>query len=167
MHICVLTYALLTFLITVRDHVGNDDCFLPWLLGSQCCESTFRTARSMSSTFSTMINFGILGLLRRLYHLHIQLTLQAETSEDIVFPRLTKHQRKYVCKRFSLSEVSNDKILETVQKAQDSAKLMVEELGMDVLFKKHSMWAPDVTILALMVVYKIAHLIVMMVMIVI
>ena len=53
-------HALLTFLITVRDHVGNDDCFLPWLLGSQCCESTF----SMNSTFSTMINFGILGLLR-------------------------------------------------------------------------------------------------------
>ena len=139
-------HALLTFLITVRDHVGNDDCFLPWLLGSQCCESTFRTARSMNSTFSTTINFGILGLLRRLHRLHIQLTLQAEAGEDIVFPRVTKHQRKCVYKPFSLSEISNDKILETVQKAQDSAKFMVEELGMDILFKKHSMWAPDVTI---------------------
>ena len=93
-----------------------------------------------------MINFGP---LRRLHRLHIQLALQAETSEDIVFPRLAKHQRKYVCKQFSLSEVSNDKILEVVQKAQDSAKLMVEELGMDVLFKKHSMWAPDVTVLGI------------------
>ena len=124
-------HALLTFLITVRDHVGNDDCFLPWLLGSQCCESTF----SMNSTFSTMINFGILGLLRRLHCLHIQLALQAEAGEDIVFPRLTKHQRKCVCKQFSLSEISNDNILETVQKAQDSAKLMVEELGMDILLR--------------------------------
>ena len=132
-------HALLSFLIMVRDHVSDDNCFFPWLLGSQCCESTFRTARSMSSTFSTMINFGVLGLLRQLHRLQIQLALQAETSKDIVFPRLTKHQRKCVFKQFSLSEVSNDKILEVVQKARNLAKLKVEELGMDVLFKKHSM----------------------------
>ena len=53
-------HALITFSITVRDHVKNDTCFLPWLLGSQCCEMTFRIARSMSSTFSTVINFGVL-----------------------------------------------------------------------------------------------------------
>ena len=52
-------------------------------------------------------------------------------------------------KQFSLSEVFNDKILEVVQKARNLAKLKVEELGMDVLFKKHSMWAPDVTILGI------------------
>ena len=52
-------------------------------------------------------------------------------------------------KQFSLSEVFNDKILEVVQKVRNLAKLKVEELGMDVLFKKHSMWAPDVTILGI------------------
>ena len=31
--------------------------FFPWLLGSQCCEKTFQTARSMISMFSTVINF--------------------------------------------------------------------------------------------------------------
>ena len=38
---------------------GNFDCesFLPWLLGSQSCEKTFRTDRSMTSIFSTIINF--------------------------------------------------------------------------------------------------------------
>ena len=87
-------HSLITFLLTVRDHIKNDSCFLPWLLGSQCCEMTFRIARSMSSTFSTVINFGMLGLLRRLHRLHIQLTLQAECSEDIIFPRVIKHQQK-------------------------------------------------------------------------
>ena len=27
-------HALITFLLTIRDHVKNDSCFLPWLLGS-------------------------------------------------------------------------------------------------------------------------------------
>lgn len=32
----------------------------------------------MSSTFSTVINFGVLGLLRRLHRLQLQVKLEAE-----------------------------------------------------------------------------------------
>ena len=144
-------HALIVYLMVIRDQVNNfdDGCFLPWLLGSQCCESTFRTARSMSSIFSTMINFSLLDLLRRLHRLHIQLALQAENSEDIVFPRLTKHQRKNIHPKFSLSDLSNDKIFKSVQRAQVKAKLMVEELGMASLFKKHSMWSSKVTLIGI------------------
>ena len=142
-------HLLITFLLTVRDHIKNDSCFLPWLLGSQCCEMTFRIARSMSSTFSTVINFGMLGLLRRLHRLHIQLTLQAECSEDIIFPRVIKHQQK-VEKKYSqsclLSEITNDKIFDAICKAQGRAKLVIEELGMADLFRKHSMWGSDIRI---------------------
>ena len=35
----------------------------------------------MSSVFSTVINFGILGLLQRLYRLHIQGILELEAKE--------------------------------------------------------------------------------------
>ena len=87
-------HAMISFSFTVRDHVKNDSYFLPWLLGSQCCEMTFRIARSMSSTFSTVINFGMLGLVHRLHRLHIQLTLQAKSRKDMIFPRVIKHQQK-------------------------------------------------------------------------
>ena len=43
-------HALIVFLITLRGSGVNS--FPPWLLGSQVCEATFRTARSMSSIFS-------------------------------------------------------------------------------------------------------------------
>ena len=76
---------MVNFMRTIRDHAHNDSCFVPWRLGSQTCEETFRAARSMSNVFSTVINFGMLGLLRRLHRLHIQLAIQAETKQEIVF----------------------------------------------------------------------------------
>ena len=79
-------HALISFVMTIRDNF-NDDNFLPWWLGSQSCEKAFRAARSMTSTFSTVINFGMLGLLRRLHRLQIQANLQAESIETgIIFP---------------------------------------------------------------------------------
>ena len=56
--------------MTIRDQFHGDfDKFLPWMLGSQTCEKTFHIVRSMSSTFSTVLNFSILGLLRRMHQL--------------------------------------------------------------------------------------------------
>ena len=90
-------HAMIVQLITLRDHFRNDyACFIPWLLGSQTCERTFRNARSMSSVFSTVINFSMLSLVRRLHRLQIQCTLQANSEETsgIVFPRIQQHLKQ-------------------------------------------------------------------------
>ena len=130
-------HALIVFLMTIQDHVKDSKCFLPWLLGSQPCEATFRAARSMSSIFSTMINFGMLGLLRRLHRLHIRLAFQANSDEDMVFPRVAKHQRKAQKLSHNL-DFTNDDIYKAISKAKDKAKLIVEKLGMAELFEKRS-----------------------------
>ena len=88
----VVWNSMVNFLRSIRDCVHSDSCFTPWLLGSQTCEATFRAARCMSSVFSTIINFRMSGLLRRLDFLHIQLALQAEMKEEIVFLRVLKHE---------------------------------------------------------------------------
>ena len=83
-YICVElnAHALISFLITIIKHFNSDhSLFLPWLLGSQSCEKTFRSARSMTGTFSTVINFSMLGLLRRLHRLQIQSNLQAPSHK--------------------------------------------------------------------------------------
>ena len=111
--------ALVMFLMTVKDNC-DDSSFLPWRLGYQTCEKAFRAARSMTSTFSTIINFGMLGLLRRLHRLQIQANLQAEaTQTGVVFPRADKHRSKdgqktyinplnaktiYICSRVPVSQ---------------------------------------------------------------
>ena len=49
----------------------------------------------MSSVFSTVINFGLLGLLRRLNRTHIQFCLESESQETrIKYPRLETHKVK-------------------------------------------------------------------------
>ena len=53
-------HALVTLLIMLRDRIPNGtELFCPWLLGSQPCEQAFRAARSMTGTFSTIINFSL------------------------------------------------------------------------------------------------------------
>ena len=145
-YICVElnAHSLITFLITLRDHFPvNNECFVPWLLGSQCCERTFCSVRSMSSTYSTMINFGMLGLLRRLHRLHIQFSLECETNSGIVFPRVLKHQAKggeNPYNKCCLVDITNEKILAAVESARTDAKASIEKLGMADLLKKYSKW---------------------------
>ena len=137
-------HALITFVMTIQV-CGDSTSFLPWLLGSQTCERTFRAARSMSSTFSTIINFGMLGLLRRLHRLQIQFTLQSESNQSlgIMFPRIQKHRVKEGNKAYvehSLEKFTSVKIFEAVKKAKIKAMASLETLGMAELLKKHSMW---------------------------
>ena len=48
-------HAIVCLLILMRDYPKKDGVYLPWLLGSQSCEKTFRLVLSMTSTFSTMV----------------------------------------------------------------------------------------------------------------
>ena len=139
-------HALIVSLMTVSEHGAN--CFL---LGSQVCEAIFTTARSMSSIFPTMINFGILGLLRRLHHLHIQLALQADSSQEILFPR--RGRQKVQEWSFNFSEVTNAKIDETVKKGQKRAKEWFKSLAWLNFLRNTHCGEPKFLLLALMVVF--------------
>ena len=49
----------------------------------------------MSTTFSIVINFSMLSLLRRLHQLHIQTCLEAESEQTkIKYPRVEAHKNK-------------------------------------------------------------------------
>ena len=138
-------HALLTFLMNARDNVSKEDIvFLPWLLGSQSCEKTFRSARSMSTVFSSVLNFSILGLLRRLHRLNIQAVLQADAEKSgIRFPRAEKHLERSGMKSYvppSVTSISNKEIGKAVENALSKAKETLSSLEMDQLLKKHSKW---------------------------
>ena len=129
------THSLIIFIHTLRDHIPNgSDYFLPWLLGSQPCESTFRAARSMTGTFSTIVNFSLLGFLQRLHRLQIQLQLETESFENgITYPRVEKYlvkiKHKEEKEKVSLSDVSDDDIVAIITEAKEEAVKAIKDLG--------------------------------------
>lgn len=131
-------HALITLLILMRDIMPNgNELFCPWLLGSQPCEQTFRAARSMTGTFSTIINFSMYGLLNRLHRLQIQLQLESEMHETgIQYPRVIRHINKTGFSTETmlpnLNEISNNDICDVVKSAKADAISSLEDLGIFV-----------------------------------
>lgn len=61
-------HLLLAYTIMMIDtYADKPEVFVPWLMGSQSCEQIFRSPRSMTGTFSTMIN-SINSLLKKNYN---------------------------------------------------------------------------------------------------
>lgn len=58
--------------------------FLPWLMSSQPCEKTFRAIRSLTSTYSTVVNFNMLEILQRLNRIQLINEIQSDTGKHIV-----------------------------------------------------------------------------------
>ena len=135
-------HALIIFLMTHRDSdIKCDNNFFQCLLGSQPCEKAFRAMRSMSGMFSTIINFSMLGFLRKLHRMHIQLKLEGEMKQNgIIFPRSNKHAQTDTTGKSKVSNVSNEDILDIVKQAKEEAQEAMEILGMAETLKHNGDW---------------------------
>jgi len=74
----------------VQAVVKMRDCscrLLPHLFSSQPCEKCFRAARSLTSTFATVVNFSMLQLLSRLRRIDLQTHIVHALKGKYVFPR--------------------------------------------------------------------------------
>lgn len=72
---------------------GAHKHFLPWLYNSQPCEKVFRTARSMTSTHSTVVNFSQLELQYRVRRIDVQNEISATLNSDLKFPRSSRSSK--------------------------------------------------------------------------
>ena len=97
----------------------------------------------MSNIFSTMINFGVLGLLRRIHRLQIQLNLESKSNiTRIVYPRQLAHQKTEANNSnfFPVNSITNAEIEEAVKKGLLRAKEAIDELGMKDNLTKIKQW---------------------------
>lgn len=147
MYIEINAHSLLMSII-VLNRRNESERFVPWLYDSQSCERMFRALRSMTGTFSTVINFNMLGLLRRLHKLYIQEQLQSDTSKvehGITFPRQERFGRRKdgsnSYHEFPLCEIVNPQTISGIlEKALDKAHESLDELGMADDLKKNGEW---------------------------
>ena len=113
-------HSLITYAITLKELRIQ---FCPWLLGSQSCERMFRAVRSMTPTFSTMINFAMYGLLRRMHRMAIQFKLEGEAqTTGISYPRVDRLKKRAGSgsKEDSSFSTDNNSILEAVEEGKKS-----------------------------------------------
>ena len=139
-------HSLLAIIFILRDEITkNSECFMPWLMGSQSCERVFRSLRSMTGTFSTIVNFSFLGMLQRLHKLNIQEECQSKAGKasGICFPRQEKYGHKKdgskKNEKFSIN-VLNKEIYEAMKEAEIRAKKSIETLCMAEDLKKKKLW---------------------------
>ena len=95
----------------------------------------------MSSTSSTVINFRILGLLKQLHRLHIQVCQEAECNQTgIRYPHVQAHKKKdghHQAKVCHVDSVTNQDNTESVRRAREAAQQIVADLDMDELLREH------------------------------
>ena len=122
---CLEINAHMILCLVVSVFNGNlpKECLRVWTTGSQACQQTFRLLRSMSSNFSTMVNFTLKGILGRINKLNYVASI--ECTEEIVFPRTKK-------RLLQMNEESEDTLSvlqssEEIQKCILTAKLSAIE----------------------------------------
>ena len=135
-------HALIILLMNLRDsNLSSKDKFYPCLLGSQPCEKAFRAMRSMSGIFSTIINFSMLGFLRKLHRMHIQLKLEGEMKKSgIITPRASKHSQTDARMIPTVTDITNERILEKVKQAKVEAQNAMQKLGIAESLKHDGEW---------------------------
>nr|XP_029709589.1 uncharacterized protein LOC115255635 [Aedes albopictus] len=115
-------HALINSIILCREK-GYDLDITLWQ--SQACESFFRSARSFSSTESTVVNFDMKTFESRLNRIEAKTDIMYKQKDNFTFPRL-KNQEKS-SKHSQLP--TNIQISNVVQKAEIEAKRLLKSLG--------------------------------------
>lgn len=83
-------HAIVQAVVTMRSCPCR---MIPHLFSSQPCEKCFRAARSLTSTFATVVNFSLLQMLSRLRRIELQTVIVDALKDDYIFPRSVLHQQ--------------------------------------------------------------------------
>ena len=110
-----------------------------WHTGSQGCEEVFVLLRSMTPTFSRIVNFSVKGILERIHKLNFLSSI--ECSDDITFPRVQR--RLMQCKEeneltFQLCDL--DEIENFVNMSRDKAINIASSCGMNLVGRLILTW---------------------------
>lgn len=88
-------HALINICNNFRENPNlTNDMFLPHLFSSQACEKTFRATRSMTTTYSTVVNYSIKDIIRRMDRIATLSNTINDLQGLVSFPREEKKNNK-------------------------------------------------------------------------
>lgn len=129
-------HSLISSMLYLRK-VGAQQCFFLLLYGSQPCEHTFRLIRSMSSTYSTIVNFSTKGFIEKTQHVQYGQQLMAVDLTEYDFPDVNAKIKRSLKSSEVLKELpSENDIIEAVETAKarairDAAALCLKTASYD------------------------------------
>ena len=127
-------------LLVKQKHLPKQVMLNIHLFNSQACESLFRDARSLSSTFSTRVNFTVKNFIRRSQKLSILNQIKYNQSEkDLSFPIHHKHKREHsFASSYQLDEIDTLDIEQLISNAYDQALHIVKHSKMLDVLKQYN-----------------------------
>ena len=130
-YVCVEINAhmMLQLIYNVINGVFPPEVLRVWNTGSQDCEEIFRLLRSMTPTFSTVVNFSVKGILERIHKLNFLSSM--ECTEKLTFPRV--QIRLLQCKDESETTFQHcqiDDIEREIKMAKEQANDIASSCGM-------------------------------------
>lgn len=128
---------LVNVLMKCRDE-GKPEYFLPGLKSSQQCESYFRRTRSMTSTFSTIVNFTVFDLLHRAKRSQTITELINELGETYIFPSKEITSEHVVPQYLPSNQKISNLVFEAMQEAIDDLELLGKYLFIFLIFVLHT-----------------------------
>lgn len=120
-------HSLVHLIIQLRER-NEPQFFLPLLMSSQPCESTYRQLRSMTTTNSTVINFNMFEITHRFQKVEMQNEIFATAPDFIKFPRLQSKKEKMV---LPTTFPSNDDIISLIENAKELAIKDLSDVGIE------------------------------------
>lgn len=121
-------HSMINIIQKLRD-CNMPHLFMPPLFSSQPCEAFFRQIRSMSTTYSTIVNCSLLDIIHRIQKIQLQHDiLTSELNKNINFPRL-EHKVKTIQVQFNLP--TNDDIYEAIEEARTKATTDAHKFGLE------------------------------------
>ncbi|KAK4886217.1 hypothetical protein RN001_002488 [Aquatica leii] len=103
--------------------------FLPWLYSSRPCEKIFRQTRSMTTTYSTIVNYSLTDILRRLNRIKVINDITNDLGDSFCFPR--KVNNRLGSGANIVHEIpSTSTIICTLENAKQAARQDATALGM-------------------------------------
>ncbi|KAK3925540.1 Teashirt-like protein 1 [Frankliniella fusca] len=133
LYLCVevISHALTLLLMRYRDK-GKPEFFITNLYSSQPCESFFRLSRSLTSTFSTVINFCMKDFLAKVRLIDMLHHVTAKLSEKFVFPRGKRKKLLSILTKEKLESAympNDDEICNISMQAKRDVILCLNKLG--------------------------------------
>ncbi|CAI6371460.1 unnamed protein product [Macrosiphum euphorbiae] len=142
-------HSLISLIHLFHNNQGlKAEMFVPWLLNSQPCEKLFRSARSLTSTFSTVIHFSMYDLIHRLHRIEMLNIIKNDLSNSqnnelndaydelgvqFNFPinhRTAKDKNKQLRNNEELQSMSDIRVQEIVEKSLLDIQLLVTSMGL-------------------------------------